>query len=182
MKKQIVVACLLLTLSIFSWSQDTSSTKDQTSYDRFLSKSGTMIRFQDYKMPELRGNYQTYENRIRILTVGADKSEYYQIVVTGKYSSVTGSISYEDMSETIKAIDLLLQAFQSDNALKPDYLENKFVTKDGVAIGYYISSKDSSWYINLDRYKSDSTVFIKDGQILKVAFYEAQKRMDILGK
>jgi hypothetical protein len=86
------------------------------------------------------------------------------------------------MSETIKAIDLLLQAFQSDNALKPDYLENKFVTKDGVAIGYYISSKDSSWYINLDRYKSDSTVFIKDGQILKVAFYEAQKRMDILGK
>jgi hypothetical protein len=182
MKKPAFITGILLIVCSLLGAQDTSPSQQQSSYDRFLSRSGTMMRYRDYVMPELRGTYGLYENRIRVLTAGSETNTFYQITLTGKYSSVTGSIDYDDISEVLKAMESLLQAFTSDVSLKPDYLENKFITKDEVAIGYYISTKGNAWYIVLDRNKSDSTAFFKDGQTIKTALEEAKKRMEALNK
>ena len=182
MKKLLFTIGILFWISVMTFGQDTNAPREQTSYDRFVSRSGAIIRFQDYSLPELKGNYGTYENRVRVLSVASETTVYYQIVNPTKYSSIVGSISKADIVETMKAVESLLQTFQVDVASKPDYIENKFVTNDGVAIGYYVSSKGGSWFINLDKYKSDSTIFLRDGQQLKILLESAKARMDALEK
>ena len=52
----------------------------------------------------------------------------------------------------------------NDVATNPDYLENKFVTSDGFQIGYYVDQGKTKWYLKLEKYGSDNTIFINDAE------------------
>lgn len=80
----------------------------------------------------------------------------------------------------IKAIETLKVESELDYKTNPDYLENKFVTEDGFKIGYYISKKKLKWYLVLERYGSDNTVFINDVIKLETAFIDAKAKMEEL--
>jgi hypothetical protein len=58
-----------------------------------------------------------------------------------------------------------------------DYLENKYITNDGIQLGYYVSGKESAWYLVLDKYKSDSTAFSKEGDSIAIAIKTAQDKI-----
>ncbi|BAV07925.1 hypothetical protein FLA_3957 [Filimonas lacunae] len=103
---------------------------------------------------------------------------FYQIVKESKYSGTTASIEYNDLIEVIKAIKVLKADAIKDAIENSDYLENKFVTTDGFQVGYFISNGATKWYLTLEKYGSDNTLFIDTGDIIETAFSEAKTKID----
>ena len=82
----------------------------------------------------------------------------------------------------MKALKALQPEVEKDLASKPDYLENKFITVDGFQIGYYVSDGKVSWYLKLEKFGSDNTLFIDRGDVIESAFSEAKNKIDELKK
>lgn len=185
MKKKILLL-FSITIIVSSLSAQEVKTPDkviQTKMDAFASRTGVIIKFTDYNLPALKsflaGNADT---RIRKFTGDGESKYFYQIEKPGQYSSSTASIEYSDLLEVIKALATLKAQFDGDVASTPDYLENKFVTSDGFEIGYYISNEKTKWYIKLERYGSDNTIFVNDVETLTTAFQGAKDKIEALKK
>ena len=141
MKKSILACIIFCFLTSVSFAQD----KKETSYDQFISQSGKIIKFQDYKLTPIKGRFELFETKIRAISAGGQISYYFQIEKKNKYGSIIASISEYDVSEMVKALAVLIQNSNDDwkNNIEKneiEYLENKFITNDGVQIGYYIKS------------------------------------------
>ncbi len=177
---------LLLALSIFLltsnlFAQDAKDAKEEsTKMDAFASKTGTIIKYIDYSLPDLKLTYGVAETKIRKFISGPDIEYFYQISKEGKYDTKTASIAYEDLIEVIKAIETLKKESVSDKVLNPDYLENKFVTDDGFKLGYYVSKGKLAWYLVLERYGSGNTIFIQNVSAIESAFNSAKQKIEEL--
>lgn len=86
------------------------------------------------------------------------------------------------MIEVLKALKVLKTEVTNDVSANPDYMENKFVTVDGFQLGYYVSNGKASWYIKLEKYGSENTLFIDNGDTIEIAFTEAKNKIDELKK
>lgn len=182
MKRKIVSLLLCVTTIALSLAAQDAKNQDktiQTKMDAFASRTGAIIKFIDYNLPNLKlylgGSADT---RIRKLTSAGESRFFYQIEKTGQYNNSTASIEYSDLLEIIKALSTLKTSVDNDLALHPDYLENKFVTSDGFQIGYYISNEKTKWYLKLEKYGSDNTVFINDVETLINAFQGAKDKVE----
>lgn len=182
MKRKIVSLLLCVTTIALSLAAQDAKNQDktiQTKMDAFTSRTGAIIKFVDYNLPSLKlylgGSADT---RIGKLTSAGESRFFYQIEKTGQYSNSTASIEYSDLLEIIKALSTLKTSVDNDLALHPDYLENKFVTSDGFQIGYYISNEKTKWYLKLEKYGSDNTVFINDVETLVNAFQGAKDKIE----
>jgi len=138
-----------------------------TKMEQFVSKTGIMFKFIDTKLPDLKLPYQgVAEVRIRKIICGGETRYFLQISKKGEYGTKTASIAYEDLVEIIKALKTLRQEISSDVKLNPDYLENKFITEDGLELGYYVNKKPGliklivRWYLVLERYGSENMVLL----------------------
>lgn len=183
-KKPILLLSTFL-LTVISFSQDVkkNAQKAETKMDAFASKTGIIVKFIDTNLPNLKLAYGSVaETRIRKIISGPEAKYFYQIESQGKYSSNTASIEYADLLEVIKAIKSLKTDVDKDISLNPDYLENKFTTTDGFQVGYYINKGKASWYLMLEKYGSDNTVFVKDGNDIETAFNEAKNKIEELKK
>jgi hypothetical protein len=177
MKKLFLVSGLLLfTIVVFGQDAKEANTK----MDAFASKTGVIIKFVDYSLPNLNLTYGAAETKVRKLMSGGDIGYFYQISYEGKYDTKTASIAYEDLVEVIKAIQTLKTESASDKSSNPDYLENKFVTDDGFQLGYYVSNGKLKWYLVLEKYGSGNTVFINDVSTIESAFNEAKSKIESL--
>lgn len=154
----------------------------KTKMDVFTSKTGSITKFVDTKLPNLKASFGSPETRIRKISNGSSNAYFYQIEKEGKYSNTTASIEYNDLIEVLKAIKALKTEVSNDVAANPDYMENKFITVDGFQVGYYVSKGKASWYIKLEKYGSDNTLFIDNGDIIESAFTEAKNKIDELKK
>jgi hypothetical protein len=154
--------------------------KDATKMDKFISKTGRIIKFIDHNLPDIPTRYSPIESKVRIIEAGGDKKLFYQISKEGKYGDKVASIAEEDLSDLIKALQNLKQSVQADAQSKSDYLENKFVTEDGFQVGYYVSKGKIVWYITLERIGSDNTVFFNDVNAIENSFKKAQEKMRTL--
>jgi len=170
MRKAIVFVMLTIFAGISS-AQDVQ--EEATKFQQFASKTGVIIKFVDYNLPDLSFMYGAAETKIRKLISGGEIGFFYQISYEGKYDTKTASIAYEDLQEILKAIEKLSFEFSGDLASNPDYMENKFVTEDGFQVGYYVAGTRAAWYLVLERYGSDNTVFIRDVATITDAFTEA---------
>mgnify|MGYP006145156561 CR=1 FL=1 len=180
--KHLLLISLFITLSATSvFSQDAKDVKKEaTKMDAFASKTGVIIKYIDYNLPNLKLTYGVAETKIRQLYSGQEIGYFYQISKEGKYDTKTASIAYEDLLEVIKAITSLKNQAASDKALNPDYLENKFVTDDGFKLGYYLSNGKLAWYLVLEKYGSGNTIFIKDVSEIELAFNSAKQKIEKL--
>jgi len=156
--------------------------KLKTKMDLYTSKTGSITKFIDTKLPNLKGTYGSAETRIRKVISGNSTVYFYQIVKSGKYGNNIASIEYNDLLEVIKALQQLRTELSKDADSKPDYLENKFTTVDGFELGYYVSGDSSSWFVKLEKYDSDSSLFIESGGYIESAFLGAMKKIDELKK
>jgi hypothetical protein len=180
-----IIPYLTLFLTITSFSQEIKKDTKvvETKMEIFTSKTGIISKFIDTKLPSLKLTYgEMSDTRIRKLIIDSESRFFYQIIKSGKYSNTTASIEYSDLLEVIKAMKTLKVEIEKDIASNPDYLENKFTTVDGFQVGYYIDSGKTNWYLKLEKYGSDSTLFIKDGDILESAFVEAKNKIEELKK
>ena len=185
MKKKLI---LLVNVTIVTLSLSAQQVKNQdktieTKMDAFASKTGTIIKFIDYNLPGLKSFLTgSVDTRIRKFSGAGESKYFYQTEKTGQYSNTTASIEYSDLLEVIKALTTLKTQVDNDVALNPDYLENKFVTSDGFEIGYYVSNGKTKWYLKLERYGSDNTIFINDVETLTTAFQGAKDKIEELKK
>lgn len=177
MKRLLFVTGLLLFATI-TFGQDAKEAN--TKMDAFASKTGVIIKFVDYALPNLNLTYGAAETKVRKLMSGGDIGYFYQISYKGKYDTKTASIAYEDLIEVIKAIKTLKSESATDQSTNPDYLENKFVTDDGFQLGYYVSKGKLKWYLVLEKYGSGNTVFINDVSTIESAFNEAKTKIESL--
>lgn len=184
MTRKFLLISTLTIMSIATYGQDVKKEAEtiKTKMDVFASKTGSITKFVDTKLPNLKASFGSAETRIRKITNGSSSAFFYQIVKEGKYSNSTASIEYSDLIEVLKALKALKSEVTNDISANPDYMENKFVTVDGFQVGYYVSGGKASWYIKLEKYGSDNTLFIDNGNTIETAFTEAKNKIDELKK
>lgn len=176
--KDVLMFLLLMVLTINVNAQEVKESK--TKMNEFASKTGVIIKYEDYNLPDLKLIYGVAESKIRKLTSGGVEKLFYQISSKGKYGDKTASIAYEDLLETQKALISLKSQATLDKSTTSDYIENKFITDDGFQVGYYVSKNKLSWYMVLEKYGSNNTIFIKNAETVEQAFNQAKQRMDNL--
>lgn len=184
MLKKLMLISTVTVMSVTSYAQDVKKEAEtvKTKMDVFASKTGSITKFRDFKLPNLKASYSSAETRIRKISNSASSAFFYQIVKEGKYSNSTASIEYSDLIEVLKALKALKIEVSSDISSNPDYMENKFVTVDGFQLGYYVSNGKANWYIKLEKYGTDNTLFIDNGETIETAFTEAKNKIDELKK
>ena len=183
MQKVIFLSAAILMLFIFQLkAQDVRKDADniQTKMEAFSSKTGVITKFIDFQLPDMVTTYGKSETRIRKIKSDNTELYFYQIEKEGKFDSSTASIEYSDLIEEIKAVQTLKMEVDLDVAANPNYMENNFTTADGFQIGYYVSKGKPTWYIQLEKYGSDKTLFIADGDIIDIAFTNAKNKIDEL--
>jgi hypothetical protein len=181
MKMKITLTVLALLITTISFSQDIKKESEKTKMETFASKTGVITKFTDTNLENLKSSFgNVVETRIRKLNSGDNDIYFYQIEKTGKYGSSTASIEYSDLLEVIKAFNSLKAEVDKDVSANPDYLENKFVTEDGFQLGYYVVKGKSTWYIRLEEYGSDKTIYIKDLDKIESNFNEAKNKIEEL--
>ncbi|MDQ8014878.1 MAG: hypothetical protein REI96_20700 [Flavobacterium nitrogenifigens] len=161
--------------------QDAKS-QPSTKMDVFISKTGVIRKFIDYNFEPLKSSYDTHEARVRKIIVGAESKFFFQLVNKSKYGDKVASIEYNDLLEVIKALGNLKSSVESDIALKPDYLENKFVTADGFELGYYVSEGKVRWVIHLEKYGSDNTIILNDIESVEKILMMSKSKIEELKK
>jgi hypothetical protein len=182
-KSTFILVLILGTVTIYAQDIKKEAETVKTKMDAFASKTGIITKFTDTKLVGLKTIYgDLAETRIRKVNSGTMTTFFYQIEKEGKYSNSTASIEYTDLLEVIKAMATLKVEVEKDIAANPDYLENKFVTVDGFQVGYYVSKGKSRWYLKLEKFGSDSTLFIDNLDIIATAFDEAKAKIDELKK
>ncbi len=151
-----------------------------TKMDAFVSKTGVIIKFVDYSLPDLKLTIGAASTKIRKYISGGEVGYFYQISKRGKYDTKTASIAYEDLLEIINATSSLKNDSDKDLTINPDYLENKFVTDDGFQLGYYVSRGKLKWYLKLERYGSGANIFINEVTTIEAAFNGAKLKIEEL--
>lgn len=182
--KYLFILFLSTTLNFYSFSQADKANfeKIPTKIDGFLSKKGSIIRYIDYKLNDLKGTYGIAETRVRHFTSSTNPAFFLQISQAGKYSTSTASIDYNDLLEVIKAFYVLKEDVTKDLSLNPDYLENKFVGNDDFQLGYFVNKDDGSWYLKLERFGTENTFFFKNGNDIEALFLQAKQKIEDLKK
>lgn len=180
--KRLIIISIIILLAKVSFAQDVKKEAEsiKTKMEIFTSKTGTIIKFINTNLPVLKTRFGTAETKIRKIINGNTTAYFYVIEKEGKYDTSSAFIEYSDLIEVIKALQVLKSEIDEDIALNPDYMENKFVTEDGLQVGYYIMSGKPNWYIKLEKYGSDNTLFIQDGNIIEKAFTDAKNKIDEL--
>lgn len=182
--KKILLSISILLISICGFTQETKKEQDQikTKIDLFSSKTGIITKFIDFTLPKLNDKYSEAKTRVRKITNGITTGYFYQIIKDGKYDDITASIEYTDLLEVIKALKNLKLESEKDLLSDVDYLENKFTTVDGFYIGYYISSKKIVWFLRLEKYGSENTLYFDNSTLIESSFNEAKEKIELLKK
>ncbi|MGG5506758.1 MULTISPECIES: hypothetical protein [unclassified Myroides] len=177
MKKIALLFIILIGMSVTAQEKKNIS---ETKMEVFLSKTGVIRKFIDFNLESIRSIYDNSKTRVRKIIIDNESKYFFQIEKTGKYGDKTASIEYTDLLEIMKAIIVLKESTESDIALAPDYLENKFVTVDGFQVGYYVTKSKLKWYLKLEKYGNDDTIFIDDIEILEQILKQAKTKIEEL--
>lgn len=179
MKKRTFLILLLSLISTLFFAQTVKETP--LKIDQFSSKTGLIMKFIDYDLEYLLLTSGTAKCRIRKIIIANEVEYFLQISKVGVNETKTASIAYKDLIEVIKALKILRLESLPDLALKPDHLENKFITEDGFQIGYYISENEINWYLTLERYGyNNNTVFLREVEHLEILLNSAKNKIDEL--
>ena len=89
-------------------------------------------------------------------------------------------IEYSDLVEVNKAFEKMFKEVDSDCALNPDYLENKYITEDGFEIGYYIKKGKPNWFIDSDIYSLAGFVEVKKPYEFSKGLKDAQNEIETM--
>lgn len=181
MKYRLIIFMLCMIIMPLSYSQDSKTSESQSKIDIFTSKTGSIIKYQDYTLPGLPLLYGTNaETKIRKIESSGQIGYFLQISNEGKYGDKTASIAYEDVLEMAKALEVLKIESTTDQQKNPEYLENKFVTDDGFQLGYYCSKDKLQWYLVLERYSSGNTIFPRQLSSIESLLSEAKSKIESL--
>ena len=100
LKKATIIFILSFKILVLM-AQDMKKEGDRikTKMDLFSSRTGTLIKFIDTKLPKIKGDYGNLEARIRKINNGTSTLFFYQIVKELQLGNSTASIEYNDLLE-----------------------------------------------------------------------------------
>ncbi len=143
------------------------------------SRKGSIIKFVDKKLKTIQYNPKSmYGISCKIRTFFDEgENAYFVILAEGR-----AMIAYSDLVEVNKAFEKLFKEVDSDCALNPDYLENKYVTDDGFKIGYYIEKSKAHWFANFNTFSRSTQTFfeLKAPYEFANGLKEAQREIEIM--
>ncbi|GGH42692.1 hypothetical protein GCM10007423_39510 [Dyadobacter endophyticus] len=152
------LSCLIALFLIYSTCVAQVEEKSPpTNFDEFVSKHDGFVKIEDFALTRMILQLSYGETRIRKVAAGKETKIYYQ-VTSGQYS---GSVASEDFADLIKAYDNLKQMSSNDVKESHDYLENKYVDKGGLEIGYVVEKKRLTWFVRPHKF-GPRTLFLKD--------------------
>ena len=197
MKQFLLMIMLALPFSVYAQSE--TEEKNQTTFEKFTSTIGHIVKFKDYTLPDITGKdgsgllavYYIVHAQIRQVMVGDDTSLFLRLSYKPDQTTPTryAFIAYEDVLEINKALKELVDQGSVDTTGDANYLENKFKTQDYFDIGYYIrkyvskkgeESFTKKWYIDLDNRLNNSTAFFATPDDLVNLFGNAINKMESL--
>lgn len=176
------ILSIFLLSAIISATANAQDVKQAASkMDAFASKTGVIVKFIDYSLPNMSLTYGTAaEAKVRKIISGNDVGFFYQVSAKGQYGEKTGSIAFTDLIDVIKALETLKAEAVRDMTTDGEYLEHKFVTSDGFQLGYYVSKGKAKWYMVLEKYGSDNTIFLNDVSTIESSLLAAKKKIEEL--
>ena len=183
MKKIILILALLM--PVFTYSQETEN-KDQTTYEKFTSSIGYIVKYYNYTLPNLPSTYDLASVVVRKVISEGDESLCFLRIEFTRYEGSTQSafIAENDLVEMKKALEELISLSASDGTGDADYLENKFRIKDGSCIGYYIAKNKSgdkkpTWYFDING-RNNGTLYFSSPDALLNCFSEAIAKIEAI--
>ncbi|MCZ4317396.1 hypothetical protein O4H26_00155 [Aequorivita viscosa] len=180
MKVKNISIFLLLLLIVTNIVFSQEEKREKSKLQDFTSKTGAIIKFDDYNLNNIKTTFSVANSKVRKIIRGNEIQYFLQISNEGKYGRKVASIAYEDILEVQKALVSLKSQSETDIGTNSDYLENKFITDDGIQVGYYLEKGRLKWYITLEKYGSDNTIFPKDFDVIESAFREGKEKIDQL--
>lgn len=129
----------------------------QTSYKRFISRSGIIIKYEDMNKKKYMnvGTASTFKCCVRMF-YGEEKNRYYYIIGLTNLTKLNyctddevAAIEYHDLIEINKAVTRLLYEEPDDLMKKAEHICNFFISNDDFQIGYNINKSDSDWFLVL---------------------------------
>lgn len=179
MKKLLTLLTLMLMLPMVTFAQ-VQEKKPQTTFEKFTSSLGIMMKFVDYGLPNVKSDYFEANAIVRKVIKNNESQCFLRISFTDYDNRAhCAFIAYNDVVELKKALDELKKQVVNEVTGEAYYLENKFTTRDNLEIGYYISKDKSgekapSWVIKID----NESLFFKDALALSTLFDNAIQKMN----
>lgn len=137
------------------------------------------MRFEDYPLTRLILQYGIYaDTRIRKVVVDGETKYYYQISPGVR----VGSVDPREFVALVKAFESLKSQVQADTKAKIDYVENKYMTEDGIQIGYFVEKGRVTWFVGLDRFNIGRSLRLKSLESLEESLREAAQKFVELRK
>ena len=105
MKK--VILLLALIMPVVSFAQELDK-KEQTTFEKFTSSIGSIVKFYDYTMPKLPGSYQAATVEVRKVISGSQSNCFLHIEFTPyQRSTQSAFIAADDLVEMKKEKSIL---------------------------------------------------------------------------
>ncbi len=179
-KAVIVIALLSMVISANVFAQQEMS-RPKSAYEKFLSNKGTMITKDFYLMPELDSADQKVEAKVVKLTSAKGSQFFYSLSIKAQYGDKSAIIAKEDLTEISKALITIINQSKQESTMELEYRERYFETNDGFKIGYYQIGTNQTFFIDLNGYQSDDTVYFAGFRKLELAISQAIVRISELG-
>lgn len=189
MKKIIVLLISIIPFISLAQEEIEKNTK-ASKYEEYTAKTGVRCKFVDVALEEIPlKSSDALHCSVRTILGETGNCYFYCLErpAAQSYDRLTAQIAYEDLVEINKVLSQLKNEVDTDVASKPDYLENKYITEDGLVVGYYVdlnramNKYQAHWYIVLNDY-SNSIVNIKKAESMFECFTQAQSKIEELKK
>ena len=162
-----------------------------------------LYSFFDYPIStiDIQTDYSQIHTFVRKVDVG-DKTQYYYVLKTVSKDIHTSIlfqsvilISNEDLEKINNALKVLLaeeDRLWDSGIAEIDYVENKYVTENGIGIGFCVDKGRLEWFIDSDYHGAingwnlkerviDNKAFsINNGKELESSFVKAQTKIESL--
>lgn len=183
LKIWIVSCCIALGTSGCGQSKDRPVNNDPqfSKYEAFLSNTGAQIRMQDYKLPPLKLDFGEAKAKLRKMERGKQREFFLILAKAESYNDEPSTaIAFDDLIEIEKALAILKDELPADAAAEPTYLENRYVTADGLQVGYYCEGTKAQWYISFSHKGSVQLLRIKESLSLDILINQTKTQVKSL--
>lgn len=175
----IVMLGMIISANVFAQQE---MPKHKSTYEKFLSSKGTMITRDYYEMPGLDSQYQKVEAEVVKLTSVKGSRFFYKLSIKAQYGDKSAVIAKEDLLEIYKALMSLKRQSQQESTTELAHRERYFKTIDGFQIGYYQIGTEQTFFIDLNNYQSDDTLYFVSHRRLDIAMEQAIEKISELEK
>jgi hypothetical protein len=142
--------------------------KDLSNAERFSLKAGTLMTKEFIDIGKVKGAKVQVVYYTDLISKEVSKAVRFEYLYSSGYTSDTkiAVLDEDEMDGLIKSINLILDSVYKDTPL--NYKEVSFKSRDGFEAGCFWKKTSWSSYIKLEKYDSDSYVFMNSDDFISL--------------